>query len=42
MWSTLFPNRALRMTLKVLVAVGLVGVLFVFSATEVDFVYTGF
>ncbi len=42
MWSTLFPNRSLRVTLKILVAVSLISVLFVFSATEVDFVYTGF
>ncbi len=42
MWSTLFPNRTFRMTMKILVAAGLVGILFVFSATEVDFVYTGF
>ncbi len=42
MWSALFPNRSVRMTMKILVAAGLVGILFVFSATEVDFVYTGF
>lgn len=42
MWVTLVPNQSLRMTLKLLVTAGLIGVLFVFSATEVDFVYTGF
>lgn len=42
MWTTLFPGKALRLTVKLVAAAIMIAALFTLSATEVEFVYTGF
>lgn len=42
MWSTTIPNRRIRILIKVIAGGILVALLFTFSTSEVDYVYTGF
>lgn len=42
MWSSLWRHGKLRLMIKFLAASIMIAVLFSFSATEVEFVYTGF
>lgn len=42
MWKVVFPNRRLRIAAKVILGSILIAMLFTLSATEVDYVYTGF
>lgn len=42
MWFSLMRQSKLRLTAKLLAAAVMIAVLFTFSATEVEFVYTGF
>ena len=42
MWTSVFPNRKLRIVVKVIFGCTLIAMLFTLSATEVDYVYTGF
>ena len=42
MWSAIIPDRRVRLAFKMIIAALLAAALFTLSATEVDFVYTGF